>query len=195
MDWFSWLSKTSLDPFLVYEYALAFTQNELEKDDIFYFNHDFLQSMGISIAKHRLEILKLATKQKESAPHLMSRLLTAIKPKTSKFSTNFRSWACRDESALVIIPSLRYKNAKAEKSKRPIVPNKISKAPLWSPMEDAPRSCVVRSWKSLWTMLCKILKGMVRNWVKIMMIIGLVLLKRSSGIQCFKTWNQLEIIY
>lgn len=130
MDWFSWLSKTSLDPFLVYEYALAFTQNELEKDDIFYFNHDFLQSMGISIAKHRLEILKLATKQKESAPHLMSRLLTAIKPKTSKFSTNFRSWACRDESALVIIPSLRYKNAKAEKSKRPIVPNKISKAPL-----------------------------------------------------------------
>ncbi|XP_073049702.1 uncharacterized protein [Primulina eburnea] len=85
--------------------------------------------MGISIAKHRLEILKLATKERK-ASHLVSRLLTAIKPKTSKFSTNFRSWACRDESPLVIMPSLRYKDAKAEKSKWPVVPNKISKSPL-----------------------------------------------------------------
>ncbi|XP_073057125.1 uncharacterized protein [Primulina eburnea] len=130
MDWFSWLSKTSLDPFLVYEYALAFAQNELEKEDIFYFNHDFLQSMGISIAKHRLEILKLATKEKESPPHLVSRLLIAIKQKKSKFSTNFQSWACRDVSALAVMPSLRYKNAKAKKSKRLIEPNKISEAPL-----------------------------------------------------------------
>ncbi|KAL5697810.1 hypothetical protein ACHQM5_028924 [Ranunculus cassubicifolius] len=64
MDWFSWLSKTGLDPSLVYEYALAFSHNELEEDDIAYFNHEFLQSMGISIAKHRLEILKLVKKEK-----------------------------------------------------------------------------------------------------------------------------------
>ncbi|XP_073129035.1 uncharacterized protein [Henckelia pumila] len=130
MDWFSWLSKTSLDPFLVYEYALAFAQNELEKDDIFYFNHDFLQSMGISIAKHRLEILKLVTKEKESTPRLVARILIAIKQKKSTFSTNFQSWACRDESALAIVPSLTYKNAKAKRSKRLIASNKMSKAPL-----------------------------------------------------------------
>ncbi|KAL6537636.1 hypothetical protein OROMI_026170 [Orobanche minor] len=63
MDWFSWLSKTNLDPSLTYEYAMAFAHNELESDDIRHFNHEFLQSMGISIAKHRLEILKLATKE------------------------------------------------------------------------------------------------------------------------------------
>ena len=43
MDWFSWLSKTSLD-----EYGLAFAHNELEEEDIVYFNHEFLQSMAIS---------------------------------------------------------------------------------------------------------------------------------------------------
>ncbi|GMP34592.1 hypothetical protein CsSME_00007398 [Camellia sinensis var. sinensis] len=48
MDWFSWLSKTGLEPSLVYEYGLSFSHNELEEDDIAYFNHEFLQSMGIS---------------------------------------------------------------------------------------------------------------------------------------------------
>ncbi|KAL3618384.1 hypothetical protein CASFOL_038705 [Castilleja foliolosa] len=66
MNWFSWLSRTNLDPSLTYEYALAFAQNELEQDDITYFNHEFLQSMGISTAKHRLEILKLATAEKRN---------------------------------------------------------------------------------------------------------------------------------
>ncbi|CAL0320169.1 unnamed protein product [Lupinus luteus] len=63
MDWFSWLSRTTLEPSLVYEYGLAFSRNELRLEDAIYFNHEFLQSMGISIAKHRLEILKLATKE------------------------------------------------------------------------------------------------------------------------------------
>ncbi|KAK4410629.1 hypothetical protein Sango_0135900 [Sesamum angolense] len=65
MDWFSWLSKTNLDPSLVYDYALTFTYNELQEEDITYFSHDFLQSMGVSIAKHRLEILKLARKREK----------------------------------------------------------------------------------------------------------------------------------
>lgn len=64
MDWFSWLSKSNLESSLVYEYGLVFAQNELEEEDITYFNHEFLQSMGISIAKHRLEIIKLAKKEK-----------------------------------------------------------------------------------------------------------------------------------
>ncbi|TKY73037.1 hypothetical protein E2542_SST01784 [Spatholobus suberectus] len=63
MDWFSWLSRTSLEPSLIYEYGLAFARNELQLEDAIYFNHEFLQSMGISIAKHRLEILKLARKE------------------------------------------------------------------------------------------------------------------------------------
>ncbi|KAF3669762.1 putative F-box protein-like [Capsicum annuum] len=63
MDWYSWLSKTSLDQELVYEYGLVFNKNELQKEDLIYFNHEFLQSMDINVAKHRLEILKLARKE------------------------------------------------------------------------------------------------------------------------------------
>ncbi|XP_050117607.1 iron-sulfur cluster assembly protein 1-like [Malus sylvestris] len=58
------LSKTGLESSLVYEYGFAFTHNKLEDEDIFYFNHEFLQSTRISIAKHRLEILKIARKAK-----------------------------------------------------------------------------------------------------------------------------------
>lgn len=60
MDWYSWLSKTNLDPYLVYEYGRAFTHNELQRGDTLYFNHEFLQSMGVLVAKHRLEIINLA---------------------------------------------------------------------------------------------------------------------------------------
>lgn len=63
MDWFSWLSRTTLEPSLIYDYGLTFARNELQLEDARYFNHEFLQSMGISIAKHRLEILKLVKKQ------------------------------------------------------------------------------------------------------------------------------------
>ncbi|KAK9073489.1 hypothetical protein SSX86_007813 [Deinandra increscens subsp. villosa] len=49
IDWFSWLSKTCLEESLVYEYGMVFSRNELEEDDITYFNHEFLQSMGISV--------------------------------------------------------------------------------------------------------------------------------------------------
>ncbi|KAK4786291.1 hypothetical protein SAY86_002980 [Trapa natans] len=62
MDWSAWLSKTGLNPALVHEYGLEFTRNELQAEDLAYFDHEFLQSMGISVAKHRLEILKLARK-------------------------------------------------------------------------------------------------------------------------------------
>lgn len=62
MDWYSWLSKTGMEPTLIYAYSLTLSHNELEEDDKAHFNHEFLQSMGISIAKHRLHILKHARK-------------------------------------------------------------------------------------------------------------------------------------
>jgi hypothetical protein len=63
MEWHSWLSRAGLAPSLTYEYGLLFAQNELEPGDAAHFDHDLLKSMGIAVAKHRLEILKLAKKQ------------------------------------------------------------------------------------------------------------------------------------
>ncbi|XP_054807091.1 uncharacterized protein LOC129309513 [Prosopis cineraria] len=60
MDWLSWLSRTNLESSLIYDYGVTFARNQLELQDAAFFNHEFLQSMGVSIAKHRLEILKLA---------------------------------------------------------------------------------------------------------------------------------------
>lgn len=78
MDWFSWLSRTNLEPSLIYEYGLAFARNELQKEDLSYFNHEFLQSMGISVAKHRLEILKLARKEAGGGQKSFSKLVSAL---------------------------------------------------------------------------------------------------------------------
>ncbi|KAL3613632.1 hypothetical protein CASFOL_026090 [Castilleja foliolosa] len=110
MDWFTWLSKTGLDPSLVYEYGVAFAQNELEHADIPYFNHEFLLSMGISIAKHRLEILKLARKHKNpnNRPIFPSRILIAIKQTKRRFSDYLRAMTrCDDSAALALVPRRR----------------------------------------------------------------------------------------
>ncbi|KAI4294833.1 hypothetical protein MLD38_005313 [Melastoma candidum] len=108
MDWFSWLSRTGLDPSLVYDYGLAFSNNELEEEDIPYLDHSFLQSMGISIAKHRLEILKLARKHHRKAPSLVavpvSRLVLAIRGMKRKLGEYVRVWAgCEGPSAIVVV--------------------------------------------------------------------------------------------
>lgn len=108
MDWFSWLSKTELEPSLVYEYGLAFAHNELEQDDIAYFNHEFLQSMGISIAKHRLEILKLAKKERGNVPNSMSKFLLVMKRTKKRVSKYFRTWVRREESALALVSRRSY---------------------------------------------------------------------------------------
>nr|XP_023904862.1 uncharacterized protein LOC112016539 [Quercus suber]POE44996.1 hypothetical protein CFP56_79708 [Quercus suber] len=122
MDWFSWLSKTGLEPSLVYEYGLAFAHNELEEEDMVYFNHEFLQSMGISIAKHRLEILKLARKEKGAGPRPISRLLVAIKRTKRCLTKYIRTWIHREESALVVVPrpsyGTRWKGAMMKRNKR-----------------------------------------------------------------------------
>ncbi|KAK9066304.1 hypothetical protein SSX86_013625 [Deinandra increscens subsp. villosa] len=104
IDWFSWLSKTCLEESLVYEYGTVFSRNELEEDDITYFNHEFLQSMGISIAKHRLEILKLARKQKGSnGSHPISKLIFAINKNRRRLASFIRTWVHRDDSSLVLV--------------------------------------------------------------------------------------------
>ncbi|CAA7407531.1 unnamed protein product [Spirodela intermedia] len=63
VQWSAWLSRTGLDPAAAHQYAVLFAENELEEEDIAHFDHEFLLSMGISIAKHRLEILKLAHRE------------------------------------------------------------------------------------------------------------------------------------
>ncbi|XP_060191921.1 uncharacterized protein LOC132621584 [Lycium barbarum] len=100
MDWCSWLSKTSLEHSLVHEYALTFAHNELVQDDIVYFNHEFLQSMGINIAKHRQEILKLAKKEKKSRSsrnHILG-LIVAIKQAKKLLPERLNMWTCRQGS-------------------------------------------------------------------------------------------------
>ncbi|KAF5726956.1 Sterile alpha motif domain-containing protein [Tripterygium wilfordii] len=110
MDWFSWLSKTGLDPSLVYEYGLTFAHNELEHEDIVYFNHEFLQSMGISVAKHRLEILKLARKQRGTSPRSISKILVAIKKTKKSLERYITTLICRETSAIVVVPRPSYSN-------------------------------------------------------------------------------------
>ncbi|KAK7401602.1 hypothetical protein VNO78_13214 [Psophocarpus tetragonolobus] len=130
MDWFSWLSKSELEAGLVYEYGLTFAHNELEEEDMLYFNHEFLQSMGISIAKHRLEILKLARKHKGKSPRTVARLVVAIKRTKKSLSEYVRSLMMQKDqepsSALVVVPpsrpTSRWKSAVMKRNKNLVVP-------------------------------------------------------------------------
>ncbi|KAM7477224.1 hypothetical protein LguiB_024467 [Lonicera macranthoides] len=100
MDWSSWLSKTGLDSSLIYEYGRAFTRNELQLEDVAHFNHEFLQSMGISVAKHRLEILKLAQKEYRGSSKSLLRLVSAINKTRRALTKNIGKWAFSKDSAL-----------------------------------------------------------------------------------------------
>ncbi|KAJ0090753.1 hypothetical protein Patl1_14868 [Pistacia atlantica] len=104
MDWFSWLSKSSLDPSLIYEYGLAFARNELQKEDLTYFNHEFLQSMGISVAKHRLEILKLARKEVRGGPNTLCRLILAINNTKKKIGKRINKWVFHEVGSTKALP-------------------------------------------------------------------------------------------
>ncbi|KAK4763143.1 hypothetical protein SAY86_008911 [Trapa natans] len=123
MDWFSWLSKSGLHPTLIYEYGLAFTKNELEQQDICYFTHEFLQSIGISIAKHRLEILKLARKENKELlavrpPPTIMRLLSVIKNTSSSFVRYMRTMSLCDDSVLAVVPRPRSCSSSNSSSQR-----------------------------------------------------------------------------
>jgi hypothetical protein len=109
-------------PSLVYEYGLAFAHNELE-EDLFYFNHEFLQCVGISIAKHGREILKLARKEKGASLCSLSRLLVAITRTKRCLAKYICTWICSEESlALVVVPrpgyGMRWKRAMLKRNKR-----------------------------------------------------------------------------
>lgn len=139
MDWFSWLSKTGLEPSLVYEYGLAFAQNELEEDDISYFNHEFLQSMGISIAKHRLEILKLSRKEGgKGYPPRVSRIMVALRRTKRCFSKYLLRppWARREDStALALVPRRSHSSHwKLRRNKRVVMAHKPLLLTNGSPM-------------------------------------------------------------
>ncbi|KAI9191695.1 hypothetical protein LWI28_012063 [Acer negundo] len=97
MDWFSWLSRSNLEPSLVYEYGLAFARNELQKEDLTYFDHEFLQSMGIAVAKHRLEILKVAWKDVRGSPKKLSRLVVAINKTKKSISKCINKWVFQQQ--------------------------------------------------------------------------------------------------
>ncbi|CBI25572.3 unnamed protein product, partial [Vitis vinifera] len=104
MDWFSWLSKTDLEPSLTYEYGLAFARNELQEEDVVHFNHEFLQSMGISVAKHRLEILKLAKKESGERHNTLSGLLQVISKAKRSFAKCVTKLAFHGDSARSPLP-------------------------------------------------------------------------------------------
>lgn len=75
-SWYAWLSRTGLAPSLAHEYGRLFSRNELEPGDAAHFDHDLLKSMGIAVAKHRLEILKLA--RKETSSHGRAAAITVL---------------------------------------------------------------------------------------------------------------------
>ncbi|XP_073001917.1 uncharacterized protein [Typha latifolia] len=108
MDWYSWLSKSTLEPSLVYEYSFMFTQNELEEEDIVHFDHEFLKSMGISIAKHRLEILKLAKKERRVPSDSMGKLVTAMRRTKKCLSTYIHKFVHHKRSAIIVMPRASY---------------------------------------------------------------------------------------
>ncbi|KAF5725853.1 hypothetical protein HS088_TW23G00583 [Tripterygium wilfordii] len=117
MDWFSWLSKTTLEPSQVYEYGLTFARNELEAEDLPYFNHEFLHSMGISVAKHRLEILKLA--KKEVGPGRivsLSKLVWAINKTKKGIKKCVNKWGFHKELVIQAVPEKGEAEVVAEKA-------------------------------------------------------------------------------
>ncbi|KAI0492335.1 hypothetical protein KFK09_026606 [Dendrobium nobile] len=97
MDWSAWLSKSSLHPSLVHEYGLLLSDNELEEDDIKHLDHEFLLSMGISIGKHRLEILKLARKERKG-------VISAVKKLSKRVSNYVWRLSNSSSSAIVAVP-------------------------------------------------------------------------------------------
>uniref|UniRef100_A0ACD5UUE0 Uncharacterized protein n=1 Tax=Avena sativa TaxID=4498 RepID=A0ACD5UUE0_AVESA len=109
MDWHAWLSSARLEPALVHQYALLLTRNELEAGDAAYFDHEFLRCMGISVAKHRLEILKLARPRRRhrfsSSAASLSRILAAVDRVARYVRALVRRRGEESSAALVLVPS------------------------------------------------------------------------------------------
>jgi hypothetical protein len=109
MDWHAWLSGARLEPALVYEYALVLARNELEADDVAFFDHELLHSMGISVAKHRLEILKLAWRERRARDRARTRPAALARRVLGRVARCVRALVRRGDqgysTALVLVPS------------------------------------------------------------------------------------------
>lgn len=106
MDWFSWLSKTDLDPTLIYEYGLIFAQKKLRSEDIALFNHNFLRRLGITVAKHRLEILKLSKRETQTLGcyhrrPASAKLISIVIRATKRIGNHFNKWLFLGGTAVV----------------------------------------------------------------------------------------------
>lgn len=106
MDWFSWLSKTDLDPTLSYEYGLIFAQKKLQSEDIALFNHNFLRRLGISVAKHRVEILKLSKRETQALSSYQHRpfsakLMSVVIKATKSVGNRLNKWLYLGGTAVV----------------------------------------------------------------------------------------------
>ncbi|KAJ3677260.1 hypothetical protein LUZ60_002984 [Juncus effusus] len=129
MDWYTWLSKTNLDSSLIYEYSRTFSRNELEQEDISHFNHEFLQSMGVSIAKHRLEILKVSKKEKPKTLNKPSNRLLNAYYKTRDCIVRCKNLLVHREyaSAIVVVPRPPVKKVeRLKRSKKTAVTRKVT---------------------------------------------------------------------
>ncbi|WOL13529.1 hypothetical protein Cni_G22299 [Canna indica] len=138
MNWFSWLSKSNLEPRLVYDYGLLLMNNELEEEDIAFFDNGFLQSMGISIAKHRLEILKLASKTRRAAlqlvlpPPLPKLTAAAIRKSKNCLTKYMGALGCSSStSAAILVPStVRRSSSSPSPRSEGIMPRRKTKMKL-----------------------------------------------------------------
>uniref|UniRef100_A0A1J3K1X2 SAM domain-containing protein n=1 Tax=Noccaea caerulescens TaxID=107243 RepID=A0A1J3K1X2_NOCCA len=106
MDWFSWLSKTDLDPTLIYEYGLIFAQKKLRSEDIALFNHNFLRRLGITVAKHRLEILKISKRETQTLGcyhrrPASAKLISIVIRATKSIGNHFNKWLFLGGTAVV----------------------------------------------------------------------------------------------
>jgi hypothetical protein len=105
-SWYAWLSRTGLAPSLAHEYGRLFSRNELEPRDAPHFDHDLLKSMGIAVAKHRLEILKLARKQdagaSSSAASRLGRRATRCLSRCARRLAGGGAWRAASSSVTVV---------------------------------------------------------------------------------------------
>jgi hypothetical protein len=76
---YAWLCRVGLHPDVALEYALLFARNQLGAADVRHLDHEFLLSMGVAVAKHRLEILKLARKESSSS-HRKAAAIAVVLP-------------------------------------------------------------------------------------------------------------------
>ncbi|CAN6250371.1 unnamed protein product [Urochloa humidicola] len=123
MDWHAWLSGARLEAALVYEYALVLARNELEADDVAFFDHDLLHSMGISVAKHRLEILKLAWRDRRARARARARPAALARRLLGRVARCVRSLVHGEKgysTALVLVPSQPPPLPQPEEARSPV---------------------------------------------------------------------------